>query len=113
MTDILTFGELAGINKNVRKLAAGTVPAAYYKSAMDQVVALQQANAELQADKERREQAWRDHYANLVKDYNILSDKFNNNHYKYNELVDKYNARLDQYNSLVRKYNALVKAPKA
>ncbi|MFT8932346.1 MAG: hypothetical protein ABF976_11885 [Acetobacter syzygii] len=113
MGDIFALDRLQRIDRSVRKLADGSVPAAYYKSAMDQVVALQQANAELQADKERREQAWRDHYANLVKDYNILSDKFNNNHYKYNELVDKYNARLDQYNSLVRKYNALVKAPKA
>ncbi|MFT8827821.1 hypothetical protein [Acetobacter syzygii] len=113
MTDILTFGELAGINKNVRKLAAGTVPAAYYKSAMDQVVALQQANAELQADKERLHREWNDFYDKLNEKYNALVADFNNNLDRENELVDKYNARLDQYNSLVRKYNALVKAPKA
>lgn len=113
MGDIFALDRLQRIDRSVRKLADGSVPAAYYKSAMDQVVALQQANAELQADKERLHREWNDFYDKLNEKHNALVADYNNKHNKYNELVDKYNARLDQYNSLVRKYNALVKAPKA
>lgn len=122
MGDIFALDQLQRIN---RTLSRGSVPAADYREAMEKISFLEQnctiltinrdefkkfsfrvndkltaakaRIAELEAEKEAREKAWKAHYGKLVDDYNALNAKCNAGLDDYNNLVDKYNALLEKY----------------
>ncbi|WP_338333646.1 hypothetical protein [Acetobacter sp. LMG 32666] len=133
MGDIFALDQLQRIN---RTLSRGSVPAADYREAMEKISFLEQnctiltinrdefkkfsyrvndkltaakaRIAELEAEKEAREKAWKAHYGKLIADYNKLSDKFNKENAEKNEVIDDFNQKVSEKNIIIRKYNALL-----
>lgn len=131
MGDIFALDQLQRIN---RTLSRGSVPAADYREAMEKISFLEQnctiltinrdefkkfsyrvndkltaakaRIAELEAEKEAREKAWKAHYGKLVDDYNALNQMCATKIDNYNGLVRKYNALLEKYQKATGKDKA-------
>lgn len=133
MGDIFALDQLQRIN---RTLSRGSVPAADYREAMERISVLEQnctiltinrdqfkefsyrvndklaaakaRIAELEAEKEAREKAWKAHYRKLLDKYNKLVEDYNKKNDENNELVSDFNLKVSEKNKIIRMYNALL-----